>query len=88
MGLQAGLWTEFRVSVYTKQTYLRHFNLNVIKHNILPIPLSTMIFKAPWATNLAQNFLSIDFKAVKSSFSFTLTLTKIIYCSSAGAMVV
>jgi hypothetical protein len=45
-------------------------------------------FKATWSTNLAQNFLSIDFEAVKSSFSLALTLTKIIYRSSAGATVV
>jgi hypothetical protein len=41
-----------------------------------------------WPTNLAQNFLSIDFEAVKSSFSLTLTLIKIFHCSSAGATVV
>jgi hypothetical protein len=37
---------------------------------------------------LAQNFLTIDFEVIKSSFSFTLTLTKIIFCGSAGATVV
>jgi hypothetical protein len=31
--------------------------------------------------------MSIDFEAVKSSFSFTLALTKIIYCSSACATI-
>jgi hypothetical protein len=45
-------------------------------------------FLPNWSTYLAQNFLSIDFEPVKSSFSLALTLTKIIYRSSAGATVV
>jgi hypothetical protein len=64
-----------RVSVYIKQ-------------NIEPISVSTMIFLLTWSTNLAQNLLSIDFEAVKIRFSFTLTIAKIIYGSSAGATVV
>jgi hypothetical protein len=44
MGLQAGLWSEMRVSVYIKPIKLRHVHLNVIIHNILSISVSTMIF--------------------------------------------
>jgi hypothetical protein len=74
-----------RVIVHIKPIKPDHDNLKITKHNTLPISVATMIFLGDlWSSDLALNFLYIDFQAGKSSFSLTLTLKRIIFCSSEG----
>jgi hypothetical protein len=68
---------------------LRHVNLNVIKHNILSISVSPMIFLDDLAHFFGPELPVHWFWSGQSSFLLTLTLIiKIFYCSSAGPTVV